>query len=130
MLKYTEKRGTCIYVCLRAFVISQQCSVTVPFGSYLPYPSIHMHPTEKYSGETGTASANFSKGSIARIKDRSMNLYNFVDFLKIEGVHQILFTINLIFKHYFRQFWGGLMKVLYYILKLIVVFFILVKQHC
>lgn len=45
------------------------------------------------------------------------------DFLKIEVVHSILFTINLIFKHYFRPC-GGLMKDLhFYILKFMVVFF-------
>lgn len=42
---------------------------------------------------------------------------------KTEVVHSILFTINLIFKHYFRPY-GGLMKDLhFYILKFILVFF-------
>lgn len=38
---------------------------------------------------------------------------SFVDFLKIEVVHSILFTINLIFKHYFRLY-VGLMKDLHF----------------
>lgn len=63
-----------VFMCVCVCVILQQCSVTVLFGSYLPYPSIQVHPTEKYSRETCTASADSLKGSIARSKDRFMNL--------------------------------------------------------
>lgn len=37
-----------------------------------------------------------------------------VSFLKVEVVHQILFTLNLIFKQYFRPIWGEIMKVLHF----------------
>ncbi|KAF3859622.1 hypothetical protein F7725_022021 [Dissostichus mawsoni] len=100
-----EKCGTCIYVlCVR--IITTVFCVTVLFGSYLLYPSIQVHPSIV---EKCTASTSLKK------KGKQTHTFHTcicvcrecVDFLKIEVVHSILFTINLIFKHYFRPFWGG-----------------------
>lgn len=45
----------CVSACVR--IITTVFCVTVLFGSYLPYPSIRVHPTDgQYSGETCTAS--------------------------------------------------------------------------
>lgn len=94
----------CVSACVR--IITTVFCVTVLFGSYLPYPSIRVHPTEtQYSGERCTASTSSKKGSITRGKHTFHTwiyvCHEFVDFLKIEVVHSILFTINLIFKQIF-----------------------------
>lgn len=103
-----EKCGTCIYVlCVRIIIIiTTVFCVTVLFGSYLLYPSIQVHPSIV---ERCTASTSLKK------KGKQTHTFHTcicvclecVDFLKIEVVHSILFTINLIFKHYFRPFRGG-----------------------
>lgn len=57
----------CVYACVR--IITTVFCVTVLFGSYLPYPSIRVHPAEtQYSGEKCTASTSSKKGSIMRGK--------------------------------------------------------------
>lgn len=96
-----QRRGVrdlylCVSGCVR--IIATVFCVTVLFGSY--YPSIRVHPTRtQYSGEMCTASTS-SKREARETNERRL-------FLKKEVVHQILFTINLIFKHYFRPVLGA-----------------------
>lgn len=107
----------CVSVCVR--IITTVFRVTVLSGSYLPYPSIQSAShRETVFWKDVYGSHPFRKGKLDE-----KQTHGCVDFLKIEVVHSILFTINLIFKHYL-DLTGGLMKVLhFYILKSIVVFF-------
>lgn len=116
-------------VCVRAYYYNSVLCYC-PLRQLFTLPlSIRVHPTEtQYSGEKRPASTSSKKGSITRGKPtfhthESVCVMSLLIFLKIEVVRSILFTFNLIFKHYFRPF-GGLMKDLhFYILKFIVVFF-------
>lgn len=123
-----EKRGTCIYVCLCVCVSLQQCSVLLSSSAaiYLTPPS-EVHPTERqYSGETCTAPICFAKGKLD-VKQT----HGCVDFLKIEVVHSILFTINLIFKHYFRPYGGPNESFTFLYSEIYCSIFLgIIKQHC
>lgn len=104
------KKAWDLYLCVSACVriITTVFCITVLFGSYLHYPSIQVHPTEtQYSAETCTTSTGSERKERMTKHIHTFFLRVFVDFLKIEVVHPIMFTLKLIFKHYFRHCGGN-----------------------